>query len=110
MSAWMRTVAETPCESPAEWAVLMAVAVHCGSADGLAWPSVRRLAAMTGLSEKMGYSLSRPVGGPWRDHRIRAARAPSAHAQDQDARLLHIRQIGLSVKVRRNARAHECGA
>ena len=52
MSAWMRTVAETPCESPAEWAVLMAVAVHCGEADGLAWPSVRTLSVMTGLSER----------------------------------------------------------
>lgn len=52
MSAWLRQVAETPCESPAEWAVLVAVAIHCGSADGLAWPSVRRLAGMTGLSER----------------------------------------------------------
>ena len=52
MSAWLREVADTPCESPAEWAVMMAVAVHCGSADGLAWPSVSTLAGMTGLSRR----------------------------------------------------------
>ena len=52
MSAWLRDVAATPCDSPAEWAVLMAVAVHCGRADGVAWPSVRRIAGMTCLSER----------------------------------------------------------
>ena len=52
MSAWLRAVADTPCETPAEWAVMMAIAVHCGRADGMAWPSVRRLARMTGVSER----------------------------------------------------------
>ena len=59
-ASWLRAVAETPCQSPAEWAVLMAVAVHCGTAGGLAWPSVRRLAGMTGLSERW---VTRCLGG-----------------------------------------------
>lgn len=52
MSAWLRQVAETPCDSPAEWAVLIAIAIHCGEADGLAWPAVSTIAGMTGLSER----------------------------------------------------------
>ena len=50
MSAWLRSVARTRCSSPGEWAVLMAIAVHAADEGGVAWPSVRTLADMTGLS------------------------------------------------------------
>ena len=52
VSAFMRRVAAVRCGSPAEWAVLMCIAVHCGEDDGLAWPSVGRIATQTGLSRK----------------------------------------------------------
>ena len=50
MSVWLRAVAKSATRSPAEWAVLMAIAEHTPGPHRAAWPSVPRIAADTGLS------------------------------------------------------------
>ena len=50
--AWLRAVAATRVGSPGEWAVLVALAVHQGGRDGVAWPSLSRIAGHTGLSQR----------------------------------------------------------
>ena len=48
----MRGVANTKCSTPAEWSVLMALAVHAGGREGVAWPALTKLASMTGLNAR----------------------------------------------------------
>ena len=50
--SWLRAVAGSTVESPAEWAVLMALALAAGGPGGVAWPSVATVAAQTRLSRR----------------------------------------------------------